>query len=158
MGDREVDQDHPADEEADPAAEVEAAGSGAGHQRQGDDGEHELVHEEHEQRDRGAVLLVDVEEHVTEREELCRITDEAAAVLAEYEAEAAEDPQQAYNADRGKDLPHDGQGILLAHKAAVEKRQARRHEEHQNGAQEHVGHVAEVRGRIDDGFQNLLLL
>jgi len=50
VGEGEVDEEQPGDEEDHPGLETHAVGEGPRDQRRGDDGEHHLVNEEHEHR------------------------------------------------------------------------------------------------------------
>ena len=73
-----------------------------------------------------------------------RIADHTTDVVAERQAEADDDPDQADDAQRDHALKHRRDDVLEADHAAVEERQPRRHQQHQPGRRQHPGDVARV--------------
>ena len=54
------------------------------------------------------------------------------------------DPDEGHDAEADEALHHDGDHVLVAHEAAIEERQARRHDGHQRGTEENECGVAGV--------------
>ena len=69
--------------------------------------------------------------------EVAQVTDEAAQVLPIRQAKPAEDPDDGHDTQGDEALHHDGEHVLAAHQAAVEERQAGRHDEDKRCADQH---------------------
>ena len=162
--DREVDERHPQAREQQPAAELDAVGHRAGDQRDGDDREHQLEGDEHRRGQREHQRDVDrggrfdtgtrigddfgsrvSADEALEAEELRRVAEQIADVVAESKRVAVQHPQHRHHT-HGADAHHDHvEHALGANHAAVEERQARGHQQHHRGACQHPCCVTGVR-------------
>ena len=78
---------------------------------------------------------------------------DAADVVAEGQAEADDDPDQADDAQGDDALEHRRDDVLEADHAAVEERQPGRHQQDQAGGGQHPGDIAGDDGpSLDDGI------
>ena len=141
---RTVDEEAEQADERDVAPEPHALGERPGDQRRRDDGELQVEEREEHQRDGGRQRCVRAEADVLEHEERARIADDAAEAVAEREAEADDHPEQADDDHRDQALEHRRDDVLLLDHAAVEERQAGRHQQHEAARGEHPGDVARV--------------
>ena len=147
--DGEIDERHPEDHEDDQRGKLHALGEGADDQRRRDRGKRHL------EPDVGVLGHIDA---VGERRRL-RARRHAAqerlrqpadpvvelAAVGEREAVAVEHPDHAHEADDGEHLHQHADGVLGAHEAAVEQRQARDgHQQDQHGRQHQEAGVALV--------------
>jgi hypothetical protein len=139
---RQIDQDRPERDEGQVGTEAEAADEGARHQRRGDDGEHHLVGEDHDEGDGRPVGRVGLDAHMVHAEEGSDIADQAVDGGAEHQAEATEHPDQADHAHADEVLDHDRQHVALLDEAAVEQGERRRHHAHQCRAEQDEGGIA----------------
>ena len=147
-----VDEQRPEGEKEGHGAELHALGKGAGDQRRGDDGEHELVDHEGLLGNGGGVVGVGAEGDAAQ-EEVLKAADEAVAV-AKGQRVADDGPENGDQAHHGEALHHGAEDVLAAHQAAVEERQAGAgHQQHQGGGDQHPGVVAGRLGVLDGLLQ-----
>ena len=142
----EVDEEQPRRQEEHVGLEADPVGEGAGDEGRGDDGEHHLVGDEDELGDRW-VLRRRAGQGDPVEEGLVEVADEAAGPARKAERVADGEPDHGRPAHRHEALDHDGQHVLAADQPAIEEGQARRHEHHQAGADEHEAGVAGVEPR-----------
>ena len=142
MGDRTVNEDEPSADEQRVGAELEPVGGRPGDEGRRNHREHHLVRGEGQRRnDQGEVARISGQNglgrggQMREAGEL-EVADEATAI-AESQGKADERPQNADQAHGEKVLHQHAEHVFGAHHAAVEERQAGRHEQHQSGGQEH---------------------
>ena len=64
MGDREIDQNHPENKKYQPGAHRYAIYDRPRHQWQGDNGKHQLIHEEHQEGDGQAIMIVNLKDNI----------------------------------------------------------------------------------------------
>jgi hypothetical protein len=141
VGHRAVDEERPEREEDGHGAELHALGKGAGDQRRGDDGEHQLVDHQGLLGNGGGVVEVGREADALE-EEVLEAADEPVAV-AEGQRVADDGPENGDQAHHGEALHHGAEDVLLAHQAAVEERQSGAgHQQDQGGGGQHPGVIA----------------
>ena len=143
-----VDEQRPEGEKDGHGAELHALGKGAGDERRGDDGEHELVDHVGLLGNGGGVVGIGREAHAAQ-EEVLEAADEDVAV-AEGQRVADDGPENGDQAHHGEALHHGAEDVLLAHQAAVEERQAGAgHQQDQGGGDQHPGVVAGGLGILD---------
>ena len=132
------------------AGEVDALGERPGDQRRRDDRELQLEQREQQQRDRRRQRRMRRAADAVEHEEGERVADQPVVAVAEREAEADHHPQHRDDAERDDALEHRGDDVLEADHAAVEERQAGRHQEDERRGGQHPGDVARIdrRGRL----------
>ena len=144
----------PQGEEDGHGAELHALGKGAGDQRRGDDGEHELVDHEGLFGDGGGVVGVGGEAHAAQ-EQVAEAADKGVAA-AEGQRVADNGPENGDQAHHGEALHHGAEDVLLAHQAAIEESQSGAgHQQDQGGGGQHPGVVA---GRLGAGAGRLRIL
>jgi hypothetical protein len=128
--------------------ELDALGEGAGDQRRGDDGEHQLVDHEALLGDGAAVVGIGIEADAAQ-EGVLQSADEAVA-RAEGQRVADHGPENGDQAHHGEALHHGAEDVLAAHQAAIEKDQAGSgHHQDQGGRDQHPGIVAGGLGVMD---------
>lgn len=136
MGDGEVDDGDPERDEQGPGGELDPVGEGAADQCGGDDGEHQL--EDGEDVDGDRVAVPELGDTDPAEADVVRVpADDGADVGAEGEAESVEHPQDRDDPEADEAHHQHVEGALDADHASVEKGQARGHEHHQGGADEH---------------------
>ena len=142
--DRRVHEHRPQPDEPDPRRELHAVGDRAGDQRGRDDREHHLERRERQRRDRhraeagrgdrrstsSSNARSKLPIHLPVPPNASEYTNTAQSTLDEPEAEEV--------------LHQHREHVLGPHHAAVEQRQARRHEHHERGAHQHPRGVARV--------------
>jgi len=122
VGHRTINDERPERQKDRHGAELHAFGKGAGDQRRGDDGEHQLVDHEGLLGNGGGVVGVGGERNAAQ-EEVLEAADEGRAV-AEGQRVAHDSPENGDQAHHGKALHHGGEDVLLAHQAAIEQSEA----------------------------------
>ena len=133
--DRRVHDQAPERDEHEVGEEAHPLDDRARDERGCDDRERPLVGHEQDLRDRALRLEADAGE-----KRLREVAHDRRA-LGEGEAVAEQRPGDTHEAER-RDAHHHGvEGVLGAHQASVEKRQRRRHQQHERGGDEHEGHV-----------------
>ena len=149
--DRDVDQGEPAEREDDPAAELHPVGHGTADQRHGDDREHHLEDHHRVRRDAGLAaqeepLLGDRPGAGAEvlREAAQDVVEAGAAVRAERQAEAVQNPKDRDEPDAREAHHHHVEYALGPVEATVEQRQTRGHEQYERRRQEQPGGIAGV--------------
>ena len=136
-----IDEQRPEREEDRHGAELHALGKGAGDQRRGDDGEHQLIDHERLLGNGGGVIGIGSEANALQ-EEVLEAADKPVAV-AEGQRVADDGPENGDQAHHREALHHGAEDVLLAHQAAVEERQAGAgHQQNQGGGGQHPGVVA----------------
>ena len=141
-----IDEQRPEREKDRHGAELHALGEGAGDERRGDDGEHELVDHVGLLGDGGGVVGIGREPDAAQ-EDVLEAADEAVAV-AEGQRVADDGPENGDQAHHGEALHHGAEDVLAANQAAVEERQAGAgHQQHQRGGDQHPGVVGGRSGR-----------
>ena len=136
-----VDEQRPEDKKDGHGAELDALGEGAGDERRGDDGEHELVDHKGLLGDGAAVVGVRSEADAAQKDVL-KAADEAVA-RAEGQRVADQRPQDGNQSHHGKALHHGGENVFAADQAAIEEDQAGGgHHEDQRSGDQHPGVVA----------------
>jgi hypothetical protein len=149
-----IDEQGPKGEKDGHGAELHALGKGAGDQRRGDDGEHELVDHEGLLGDGGGVVGVRRDADAAQ-EEVLKASDEGVA-MAEGQRVADNGPENGDQAHHGEALHHGAQDVLLADQAAVEERQTGSgHQQDQGGGGQHPGVVAGGLGVGGSGLVGL---
>lgn len=136
VGDGEVDDADPQDDEHGPGRELHPVGEGAADQGRGEDGEHQL--EDGEDVDRDGVAVPEFgDADVAEADVVGAPADDRADVGAEGEAESVEHPQDRDDPEADEAHHQHVEGALDADHASVEEGQAGGHEHHQGRADEH---------------------
>ena len=122
VGKRGVDEEKPEGEKEDGAAELHSFGSRAGDQCRGDDGEHQLI--DHEGGLRNGAGVIGIRVGADAAEESVLESADHRAISAERQAVADQRPEDRDHRHEHETLHHDGEHVLAADQAAVEKRQA----------------------------------
>ena len=139
VANREVDQGNPQNCEGQEGGELHALGKGAGDQRRGDDGEHQLKGAEQQVGDGGGAGG-GVEADTGQAGKI-QVADKAADIGAEGQRVAVKHPDDRDDAQADEAL-HDGaQNVLGADQTAIEQGQARGHQHDQGRSDEHEGNV-----------------
>ena len=138
MRHRKVNDKHPRHAEQHDRLEFHALGDRPDDQGRRDDGEHELVDGKKIVRHPLRVIGVGGDAHVAQ-EGVTQIADHAIA-RREREAVTARPPKNRHSAGEAETLSQDGEHVLAADQATIEKRQAgQRHEQHEGRAGHHPG-------------------
>ena len=148
MHEGEIDEEEPQRQEGHIGFEGHPVGESAGDERRGDDREHHLIGDMHEERDarrgRGRCQGHAMQEgHV-------QIADDPADIAGEAERIADREPDHRGPAHGDEGLHHDGEHVLAADQPAVEEGQPGRHQHHQAAAQDHETGIAGIE--IGHGF------
>ena len=131
--DREVDDGRPERGEDHPRAELRAVGDGAGDERDGDDGERRLEGDEGERRVRRA--LGSLEQALQpDRVPVDRPRGDEPVSAGERDRVAVDDPQHADESHGAEAEHHHADDALGLDQAAVEEREARRHQKDERRA------------------------
>jgi hypothetical protein len=117
-------------------------GEGSSDQRRGDDGEHHLVRDVHDERD--AVIRRRRHEIHSTQEGHVQVADDAADVTRETQRVAAYEPDDRGPAERYEALDHDREDILAANQPTIEKGETWSHEHDQARTEQHEPGVAGV--------------
>ena len=153
MRERRVDEHAEQAHEQEIAREAHALRERPGDERRRDDRELQLKQREHHQRDRGCEIRMRLRAHAREHEKGEGVANQTVDAVAKGQAEPDDDPQDADDGHRHETLQHRGDDVLRPDHAAVEKRQAGRHEQHETRGREHPGHVAAIHGTAGDGLR-----
>ena len=145
VGEREVDDEHPRDEEGHERRVLHPLRDRADDERRRDDREHELVHREDAVRDPRPVVGVRRSADAAEQRE-----PEATQVggpRVERQAVTHQPPEHGHEARAAEALRHDREHVLASDEATVEEREPReRHEEDERRRRHHPGVVTGPRG------------
>jgi len=151
---REVDQEHPEENEQEDGLEPDAFGHGPEDQRWRDDREHQLVHGEDVLRYPVGVIRVRCGSHSV-KERLAQTSDQSVSAV-EHQRVPDGPPEDGHHPRDAEALGDDGQDVLGTNQAAVEQEQARKgHEENQGRADHHEAVVARTRDADGQGWRSL---
>jgi hypothetical protein len=143
VAERVVDQGAPEHDEEQVGAELHALGDGARDQGGRDDGEHHL--EAHEQDVRDGEPAADLVMRHAHEEDVVEAAGEAVAdVGREGDGVADDDPLDGHHAERDEAVHEGREHVAAVDHAAVEQREARRHQEHERARNEHPGGIRPV--------------
>ena len=81
---------------------------------------------------------------MVEHQEGCRIAEDAANVITEGKAKAEGHPQDRDDSHGNETLEHRGDNVSRADHAAIEKRQSRRHHQHEDRCRNHPSNISLV--------------
>ena len=160
VGERGVDHEDPHHEEGDDRAEAHAPGRGAGDDSGGDHGEGHLEGDVDDGGVEGALRgLGGLGHHVLDQAGEPQLVEAAepreGAVATVGKRPARDDPREAHDPDCRERHEHGVHDVLTPGEAAVEERQAGRHEQNEHRAEEHErGRAGVVHGRASPKRRN----
>ena len=143
MDGRKIDEKQPDRQEHHIRPEPDPVGEGARDQGRGDDREHHLIGDEHQERDIVGGREDRLGRHAAQEGHL-EVPDDAPDVAGEAHGIADREPDDRGPAHGHEALDHDRQHVFPADQAAVKEGQARRHEHDQTGRHQHESRVARV--------------
>ena len=145
-----INKDAPEHKEHEVTLKINPVRKGAGYQRRSQDRKHLLITEIGKERDRLAVSGIRIHSHRVQ-ETVFGASDNSADIRSESHGKSENKPDDSYNAHGYKALHHNRQNVFLVNKAAVEERDARRHNKYQGCTYHHKGSITVI-----DHFFSLL--